>query len=716
MRTTAALSNRLLALALLLLLMSACHTMKRTTPRRAGYEHPFNALDPNPLRQALEKLGQSPHALTMGDAFLSNPEKWQLPAFTRAMQKPLEIPYALSHTRRALLEKPHVLHEALLVMEGKVGVRSIPMFSGHPRVKELKKKLLSVKTPLSTALLLMGTWDYNGLGEAYSKKRNQGRLLIDLKTMQTNAAKVPLPIQQAAALMLITAMENQPEIYKAFRNAEGLYDDRWIDALKKGTANCTREPDRTEDVVDATDFRHLYTAAQNIAGAVDLATAHLANFPTTATFSFQWETPLGWVVLQSDPTKAHQISAKKKYLLCMDMDGANDTYLTGGGATSPEHPISILIDWGGDDKYSALSPHQPAFGGACMGVGILVDRAGNDNYTAAHHAMGSGLLGVGILLDKSGDDQYAGTSHVQGTGAFGLGLLIDGNGNDKYQSYGRSQGLGYVRGCGFLMDLGDGSDRYTLKSDKLLFPSAQAPKTHNSSVGQGFGLGRRADVIDGHSWAGGYGLLMDEGGDDFYKAGVMAQGGGYWYGMGFLMDRGGDDSYSAHWYCQGSAAHMAVGALLDHDGNDRYHSTAHLALGAAHDLSASWLVDEQGNDTYDTTSLSMGVSNMNGLGIFLDVSGHDMYVSKKIARFSLGGARITKPGSRRETILNAGIFLDCGGNDTYQNFPPANNNSSWQNSPVGPELGLISQMAVGIDTETKGKSPIRLKPWTEKTK
>ena len=66
-------------------------------------------------------------------------------------------------------------------------------------------------------------------------------------------------------------------------------------------------------------------------------------------------------------------------------------------------------------------------------------------------------------------------------------------------------------------------------------------KEHNTSMCQGVGMGRRADYTDGHSWAGGVGMLVEGGGDDTYSCSVFGQGCAYWYGVGLLVDKAGAD-------------------------------------------------------------------------------------------------------------------------------------------------------------------------------
>ncbi|MCK6481898.1 MAG: hypothetical protein L6R43_17655, partial [Planctomycetes bacterium] len=256
----------------------------------------------------------------------------------------------------------------------------------------------------------------------------------------------------------------------------------------------------------------------------------------------------------------------------------------------------------------------------------------------------------------------------RGGGGGGGGTLSDLGGTDAYDAYFFSQGFGYVLGAGVLTDLA-GNDRYSLNDADLKSPSAQS-KDHNSSLGQGFGFGVRADYLDGHSLAGGVGILADREGDDRYSCGVFGQGGGYWMGVGMLLDAAGNDDYRGVWYVQGACAHFAVGILDDGGGDDRYLASMNMAQGAGHDYSLGVLLDRGGNDLYEAPNLSLGGGNADGVGILLDAGGDDSYTSRGI---TLGHASVATPAEAptvRHASLTLGVFLDLGGGrDSYLEGP-----------------------------------------------
>lgn len=358
-------------------------------------------------------------------------------------------------------------------------------------------------------------------------------------------------------------------------------------------------------------------------------------------------------------------------LLIID-GGGNDTYRLSGYPN--DYPATILIDLAGDDRYVSTDSTEPGIAGAILGLSIVIDKAGNDRYESLSLSQGTGVFGVGMLLDLAGDDVYLSRLASQGMGTFGVGVLSDVSGKDSLYCLGMSQGFGYTQGCGLLIN-GDGDDRYVAEDDSLFNPSSQT-REHNSSLAQGVGFGRRADYIDGHSWAGGVGVLCDGQGDDTYAAGLFAQGCAYWYAVGMLLDRDGADRYNGVWYVQGSGAHFGVGLLDDAGGDDVYTATNNMAIGAGHDFSLGYLNDRGGNDTYNAPNLSLGGGNANGMGIFHDHSGNDTYNTS--GGITLGRANGSERG-RRRLLKVFGLFVDGGGTDSYKENWAANG-SRW----IGP--------------------------------
>jgi hypothetical protein len=415
-----------------------------------------------------------------------------------------------------------------------------------------------------------------------------------------------------------------------------------------------------EKLLDRVDFDLLNTGATLLTMAAQRASQKLAEAAAAphADFVFIQETALGWVAISS----REKLRLDVQYSLLNIALRGNDTYMDEVAAPKDyAHPFGVSIDCQGDDTYGMANDIVRPQAAGVFGYGILLDLSGNDTYTSKYGSQAFGLFGTGLLCDAVGNDRYTAEAAAQGCGIYGTGVLIDGAGDDTYDTYQYSQGYGFTKGVGLLLD-GSGSDRYTANDTDIRFGGPQT-KDHNTSMAQGVGNGRRGDYVDGHSWAGGVGMLVDGGGDDAYSAGLFAQACAYWYGTGILSDKGGNDSYSGVWYVQGSGAHFGLSLLQDDAGADTYKATMNMAQGAGHDFSLGWLEDSAGNDSYTAPNLSLGGANANGIGVLWDKAGDDSYRSKGVTLGCAGG--VTLP-SVRGMMLNCGVFVDGGGSDVYE--------------------------------------------------
>lgn len=375
-------------------------------------------------------------------------------------------------------------------------------------------------------------------------------------------------------------------------------------------------------------------------------------------------------------------------LLIID-GGGNDSY-SWSGANS-DYPLTLVIDGAGNDTYVSTDSTQAGIGGGLASVAIICDKSGNDRYQVEHVGLGCGILGAGVLIDMGGNDTYKGRLWTEAAGAFGVGVLSDSAGTDSLYCWSKSQGYGYTQGCGLLVN-GDGNDVY-IAEDSFLFDPASQTKDHNNSSAQGVGFGKRADIVDGDSWAGGVGLLCDLSGNDRYSAGLFAQGCAYWFAVGMLLDASGNDIYDGIWYVQGSGAHFGVGYLDDQDGDDQYTATMNMAIGAGHDFTIGFLLDRAGNDRYTAPNLSLGGGNSNGIGLFCDLDGDDHYSTR--GGTTLGRAN-SVAGGPRERLGVWGIFVDAAGNDQYSE-PWAGNGKRW----IGPasDTTKVNPMAIGVGVD-----------------
>ena len=423
-------------------------------------------------------------------------------------------------------------------------------------------------------------------------------------------------------------------------------------------------------------------------------------------------------------------------LAVIDLGGA-DTYGAGAGA-GPGQRISVVLDLSGDDTYRGGGPGVPVQGAGVFGVGLLWDGGGNDRYEAEGMAQGSGLFGVGILWDEGdGDDAYRARFSAQGAGYFGLGLLVDSGGDDTYYLWGDGQGFGGPGGgIGVLGDAG-GDDTYTAEVDARITGRGSYHTAHRvtSSHAQGAAIGRRADLEEGYSWAGGLGALVDLSGDDVRRAGNWALGSGYWFGTGLVYDGGGDDLYEAVYYSMASGAHFCIGAIFDEgDGDDRYrlvdpplepqsdtmNASAGAGLAFGWDYTMGLLVDKGGDDWYEARIISGAQAMIRSTAILADLGQRQRHLRaargrrrrpRRVPRQLRQGP--TSPPDRLRPLQpsrppTSDSSSTTGGEDRYLNYsdtgehPPSavwKDGSTWlQPAPGSEEYGFDS-FGVGMDVE-----------------
>jgi len=506
------------------------------------------------------------------------------------------------------------------------------------------------------------------LGRVLTRMKNDKQIVGPLPALDG----VPAEVQSAAALILGVlprALELRRTALQRLGDLGSVY-------------RLVTEADRAESQGGAfdpllrayrgIDLKYLAAGAHDLFLAAQAASSQIETVPESAKYDFSVQTIWGWIRLTGGTPTRHP---DRPTLVIIDT-GGNDVYLGAPATASASNWASVVLDSAGQDKYLSAEALEstpvekfsgrksnslrPGPGGAVLGFAALIDSEGNDLYRSHLPSFGSGRLGFGLLLDRQGSDEYDAYRDSEGFGMFGAGILEDVAGDDRYQGFNQVQGVGQTQGLGLLIDRA-GKDEYIANDSTIDFASPQSAE-HNVSMSQGAGNGRRADYLDGHSLAGGVGILFDAGGDDTYRCGVFGQGVGYWEGVGMLWDGGGVDSYTGQWYVQGASAHFAIGYLEDEAGNDRYTAPMNMAQGAGHDYSLGVLLDRSGDDVYSAPNLSLGAGNANGIGWFVDLMGNDRYQS---AGVTLGRAAEAPKGSLRARALCLGVFMDMAGEDTY---------------------------------------------------
>lgn len=483
-----------------------------------------------------------------------------------------------------------------------------------------------------------------------------GRLVLDLLDAQGWAGRawrnVPMELRAAVARRLDLGVEE-------------------VDALDHEPA--------LDDVLARWDEASLWYAGLKAVEALDRArtglTAALAALPDAAALrdvSLALDTPLGRLRVRGTGDDVHEAGEAFDWIV-VDL-GGHDAYRGRVACSDPAHPVSVLLDLGGDDTYGTTPGFEGGTQGVgLVGVGLLLDVAGNDRYEAhGTLAQGAGQLGLGALIDLAGDDAYEAWYGAQGAAWFGVGLLFDTAGHDRYRVRSDGQGFGGAGGVGTLADRA-GDDAYEAVVDGA---AAGRPSYHTQgkvavSNAQGCSMGRRGDGADGHSWAGGLGSLLDVEGKDTYVAGNWAQGCGYWFGTGLLWDGAGDDVLRAHGWAQGSGAHFCVGICVDEAGDDVHEVAQDWGPGYGHDFTVGVLYDGGGNDRHAAGSSGLGWSINRSVGLLLDAGGDDTYAFAK-AGLQVGTAvfdarLLDRSGPSRYWTESSslGLLVDAGGRDTY---------------------------------------------------
>ncbi len=265
-------------------------------------------------------------------------------------------------------------------------------------------------------------------------------------------------------------------------------------------------------------------------------------------------------------------------------EGGDDVYVSTSLAQGyGQFGVGACVDTRGRDRYELGAYGQGA--ARSGGVGWLVDRTGDDLYKAGgliveaplfagvHRSCAQGAScgypavagGVGLLSDAAGNDLYAGEARCQGAGdRWGLGSLHDFAGNDVYQAVYSAQACAERGGAAYLMDLA-GDDSYAVRLGAALgFAQGNAAALLLDRNGDDAYFGR--DSRPGTGGAGGTGLFVDAGGDDFYASDPGAGFGGVGSAsVGAFVDLGGADRYSPGFGDATAATHGRGGVAWDAD-------------------------------------------------------------------------------------------------------------------------------------------------------
>lgn len=401
------------------------------------------------------------------------------------------------------------------------------------------------------------------------------------------------------------------------------------------------------------------------------------------------DTPFGKIIVQGTGRTWRQPVKDQHEALIIDLGGDDFYTNTAGSGISLKYPVGILLELDGNDAYE--STLQYSQGSGSMGVGMLIDIEGDDQYVGLEWAQGCGFFGGGVLLDSVGDDIYKGEELVQAAAIFGNALLVDFAGNDRMEAQCKAQAFGGAHSVAFLIDVTGNDYRYA----KGKYPTNYGDPGIFDSWSQGCGDGFRQYA------SGGIAGLIDMAGDDYTEAGNFSTGGGYYYGYGFYQDTAqSNDKYIGSRYNQGFCAHQAVGVFLEDGGDDYYHTRQAVAQGLAWDECTTVFIDANGNDRYEGGGgFSQGASAHNAICIMWDKAGKDTYV------YPAGQARAGGNDYHGGTSLS--LFIDEGGKVDIYDWTGSNNNliTGW------PEYGFFCDLSSNLQMLQLEKEWINL--WKE---
>jgi hypothetical protein len=569
--------------------------------------------------------------------FKSNP--FRLSLVNQIMLHPMEMPEVSQAIYNKLSDGDNIKRLSCIAELLDINID----FSGNKEVSTLTPDLRSSNTANSLQGQLQSIIDSMASCIVVTKEAFDSLSHEEVEFLYQNAHKVWSPEKKIESQDLVKFLElsQKVDIAKIFEAMSLLLSSADLARIAQSKEGITQEKIAPFQLPESVKCENGHNIALND-----------KNF--TGDILFVQDTMYGKIVVGGTGTSYYYSDAA----VIIDL-GGNDFYFNNAGASDTDMPVSVCLDFSGDDVYNAANPF--AQGAGRFGVGLLIDHKGNDKYLGKDYAQGTCIFGVGMLLDNEGDDFYSGNMINQGTGFFGAGLINDNNGNDVYFSQQYAQGVGFTRGLGALVD-SSGNDFYFAGGK---YPDFREPDKSFQSMSQGMGMGiRPEESVVGAS--GGIGVLIDQKGSDQYHGDYFSQGSGYYFSLGILYDKEGCDKYYAGRYAQGAGIHSAIGVLNDESGDDTYACSFGVSQGCGHDTGIGFLVDSRGEDVYISKTSSQGIGIEKGIGVLADFQGNDVYQADSNSQgFSVP--------SQNEEFISMGILADNQGDkDVFQNVVKEN--------------------------------------------
>ena len=525
---------------------------------------------------------------------------WSFGAGAEPQPKPqtlMPLPWVqavLAQPEQATILALEALHSARLsAQDPLLAWQTLARWTLGPQAPVLGKPVFNGADPLPDALLRLARASGSGLMVAPSRR------------------DLPEPLRSAWAQQIEAVVVARQALDEALA---GLGPEllRLDDSLRAVLLRQALRGDFRDD--DAVDVRHWLgrvnqvTLARGMAVLLQAADHLQRTLALRAWPALVWQHRTPWGLVRLDTTRKSGRHLVQDPLLWVSL-GGDDHYRF--RPRSVHNPVSVFMDLRGNDTY--ISDHEgadPSVG--FLGLGLLWDGDGRNQYSGTWLAQGAALMGAGVLVDASrtgaAGSQMEAIGHAQAFALDGLALLMAGDGDDAMTALTHAQGSAGPLGAAWLINTA-GNDRYVLGNARVVQASSQLPD-RNASMGQGAGRGWRGR--DGAAdTPGGVGLLVDLAGDDHYTAQVFAQGVGFQQGMGVLVDAGGNNHHTAAWYALGAAAHQAVGVFwASGAGADVYEVSHSSGLGAATDKSVGWFEKSKGCFTTAVGAFSVGASQL----------------------------------------------------------------------------------------------------------
>jgi len=303
-----------------------------------------------------------------------------------------------------------------------------------------------------------------------------------LAELRARVAKVPESIRPALARLVLNVIDAREWIDRGLRNVPRAMREKvfaTLEDLSESTPDGTRYHEVIDDVAARIDEHSLhYGCLKALQATQDARRGLHAARPEDGWPSFMFRLKTPWGTVRFSAHRSGHVDDREDDLLLL-VDLHHDGVFWGPvGATSPERPLSValFVEGGGNVGQSiGIDPQEEGGTGevasGILGCGIVYTSGDDDNcYRTRKWGLGAGLFGLGALIDEAGDDEHV--LFENAGAAFGFGwdvvnaFLIDrGNGNDRYEAKRISFGLAEVRSNAFFLDEG-GDDTYVLGRGK----------------------------------------------------------------------------------------------------------------------------------------------------------------------------------------------------------------------------------------------------------